>query len=259
MFRSCRIRRFFGFHAFSAFDLYPKDQAGRPARTPSEAIRKLERLAKDGLNAEPDCLKTPLIEYSDAEIAKGRAWIAERSANPNARRIAIAPGCKTLANAWNADRFIELGRRIAARNNTEIIVIGGPAESQIGRLMIDDWKSGINAAGELSVSESGVVISLCDAFIGVDTGTTHLAAAVGTRCFGVFHERNNPGHWFPLGTGHTIVRHDVPCAGCRALVCPVEGHPCMNGITVEKVWPILESFLDRGDDDNGGEVEIIEV
>jgi len=68
------------------------------------------------------------------------------------------------------------------------------------------------------VRESGALLSLCDFHVGLDTGTTHLAAVVGTPCFALFHERDNPGQWFPSGSGHTIIHHPVECASAVVFV-----------------------------------------
>jgi len=34
---------------------------------------------------------------------------------------------------------------------------------------------------------------------------------------------------------HDLLYVDVPCGGCRARVCPVQGHPCLGGIAVADV------------------------
>jgi ADP-heptose:LPS heptosyltransferase len=37
-----------------------------------------------------------------------------------------------------------------------------------------------------------------------------------------------------------ILSVDVPCAGCRARECPVPGHPCLGGVTVDAVLEAVE-------------------
>jgi hypothetical protein len=39
---------------------------------------------------------------------------------------------------------------------------------------------------------------------------------------------------------HELLSVAVPCAGCRARVCPVEGHPCVDGVEPEDVVEALE-------------------
>ena len=242
-FYTCGISDLYGFHALSKNELYPQDENGLPAMTSGEAERKISRLEKDGIQSIPADFQSPLFSFTDAEIKNIKILLEARRKKPNARLISIAPGCKTEANNWSVENFIEIGRRLLAAGDCELLVTGGKAEQLIARQLISEWDPAISFAGELSVRESGAMLSLCDFHIGLDTGTTHLAAASGTPCFALYGGRNNPGHWFPVGTGHTIVFHPVGCAGCRAEVCPISLHPCMNGISVESVWKHLREFM----------------
>ena len=238
-FRRCGIKDLYGFHAFSPDELFPVESSGRAAAVPNEAKRRLERIGRDGIPAETDDLATPLMFFSNDEIDEARDWLAGRRQKPEAKLIALAPGCKTKANQWPEDRFAALGQRLEDDGNFEIVIVGGKAEREIAERL----GFGINAAGEFSVRQSGALLSLCDAYIGLDTGTTHLASAVGTPCFSIYGERNNQGQWFPLGDGHVTLFHRVECAGCRHEVCPLADHPCIRGIEVDQVWPYLQEFL----------------
>jgi hypothetical protein len=42
---------------------------------------------------------------------------------------------------------------------------------------------------------------------------------------------------------HELLYVDVPCAGCRARVCPVEGHPCLGHVTVEEVVGAVDRLV----------------
>lgn len=239
-FRSCGIRKLFGFHAFSKNELYPIDESGRPAMTQHEAVRKLERLKNDGITiSRSEDLSQPFFGISKAEKAETEKWLAQLREKPHLPLLAIAPGCKTPANFWPTENFISIAKQLTAEDLCEIVIVGGLAEKQLGDGFIEKIGSGINAAGKFAVRDSAVLLWLCDLYLGLDTGTTHLAAAVGTPIVALFHERDNPGQWFPLGDGHTIFQHDVPCAGCRRQECPVVGHPCLNGISAE---PVLEEL-----------------
>jgi ADP-heptose:LPS heptosyltransferase len=251
-FRSCGINNLFGFHAIPPEKLYPRDLQQRPSMTENEAVWKLRRLETDNINVLPEeDLRVPLLNFTTDEIKNIGAWLAERRKKPGSRLIAIAPGCKTQANAWSAENFIQIGRKLLAAENCELVIIGGKAEREISEKIILSWGEGINAAGEFSVRESGALLRECDFLFGLDTGTNHLAAAVGTRCFALYGERNNPGHWHPLGGNHEIIFHPVKCAGCRLFECPLPDHRCMQGITVESVWQHLRNFIQDGDDTRG--------
>ena len=50
------------------------------------------------------------------------------------------------------------------------------------------------------------------------------------------------GAWDPLGDAR-VLRLEVPCGCCAALTCPVAGHPCLDGISVDMVWDALWPLL----------------
>jgi ADP-heptose:LPS heptosyltransferase len=129
----------------------------------------------------------------------------------------------------------------------------------MGNTLVRSWGGGSNAAGQFSVAETAALLTLCDEYIGLDTGTTHLAAAVGRPSFAIYGEKNNPGHWFPLGDGHSVLWHRVECAGCRAFECPVSGHPCISGITVEAVWSQYQNYVTQMMTGQAGELNLVEV
>ncbi|MBP6005125.1 MAG: glycosyltransferase family 9 protein [Pyrinomonadaceae bacterium] len=259
-FRSCGISESYGFHPFSTDELYPSDANGHPSFTEHEAVRKLNRLELDGISPIPEIdLRQPLMTFQKEDLEQTGIWLASQRVKPGSRLIAIAPGCKTHANDWPLDRFIEVGRRLISEENCEILIVGGKAEFDLGEEMVAAWKCGINAAGKFTVPQSGTLLSMCDFYVGLDTGTTHLAAAVGTPCFALYGERNNPGHWFPLGDSHTVVFHRVECAGCRLPECLVTDHPCMNGISVDSVWKSLTAFASKINKGQTSEIEVIPV
>jgi ADP-heptose:LPS heptosyltransferase len=243
-FRSCGISSLFGFHSFSTEILFPKDPDGRPAATDSEAVRKLKRLELDGIRWDPSAdLKAPLMSFSAEERASVDGWLSERRRNLDSPLIAIAPGTKKPACAWPTENFIELGRRLLGAMDCELIVVGGASETAIGEQMVAAWGKGVNSAGAFSVHGSAMLLSACDLYIGVDTGTTHLAAAAGTPWFAIFHQRDNPGQWYPLGNGYVLLSEPVECAGCALFQCPIPGHPCMKGISVDSAWDSLKVFI----------------
>jgi ADP-heptose:LPS heptosyltransferase len=46
--------------------------------------------------------------------------------------------------------------------------------------------------------------------------------------------------WRPWQVPHELLSVEVPCAGCRARVCPVDGHPCVDDVQVDDVLAAVE-------------------
>ncbi|MGA2134372.1 MAG: glycosyltransferase family 9 protein [Bryobacteraceae bacterium] len=244
-FRTCGIPRVIGFRAVPDAVVRPREN-GRALRTQNEARILLQRLRESGIDTQGDGhLGIPLLHPGAADRATAEAWMSTRRKHPERPLIAVCPGCKKPANSWPLDRFIELSRRILATNCAEILVLGGPAEQGLAEHMIAALGGeGINAAGDFSVAGSVALLSHCQLLVGLDTGTSHLAAAVGVPCVVIQSANSFAGHWDPLGDSNTILRRSVPCEACLCSECPVAGHPCME-IPVDEVWQAVEPHLER--------------
>ncbi len=75
-----------------------------------------------------------------------------------------------------------------------------------------------------------------------DSGTLHVAAAVGTPVVALFGP-TSPVRTGPYGKGHRVVTHDVPCRPCFSRVCRYRVPlACLAGISPDQV---LEAVRER--------------
>ena len=222
-----------------------KADHARPA-VRREAAARLDRLASDEIDvsAESD-LTRPFLRLPPLAVAAADAWLEEHRRHPTRPLVAICPGTSKPANQWPVDRFEAIGRRLQATALVELVVVGGPAERDTASALVAAWGDGLAAAGALPVLGSASLLARCAFIVGLDTGTTHLAAAAGVPCVAIYGGRETPGLWDPLGRGHEVLRHPVPCAGCRLSVCPLPEHPCLSGVTTDVVWAAVERRLAR--------------
>jgi ADP-heptose:LPS heptosyltransferase len=243
-FRTCGIPRVIGFQTVPDSVVRPREN-GRAMPAQNEAVILMQRLRASGIAPEANGhFRIPLLQAGRSDRTAAVEWLAARRKHPERSLIALCPGCKKPANAWSLERFIELGRRILSIGSAEILILGGPSDRMAAlRLTAELGSDALNAAGQFSVAGSAALLSQCQLLVGLDTGTTHLAAAVGVPCVVIQSANSYAGHWDPLGESHTVVRRDVPCAGCLCSECPVEGHPCMSDITVDEVWQIVERAI----------------
>ena len=99
----------------------------------------------------------------------------------------------------------------------------------IGDWLLERWGRGYNAAGALGIRSGLAAMKQCRFFIGNDTGTMHMAAAVGLPCVAVFSARGTvPGLWYPLGQGHQVFRTTIDCEGCGLVECLERGNECIQ-------------------------------
>ena len=158
--------------------------------------------------------------------------------------VAVHPGASVPARAWPVERNAALveSLRAAGRN---VVVTGGPAERDLTAEVAGPARDGVaDLGGRTSFGELAAVIAGADCIVVGNTGPAHLAAAVGTPVVSPFAPTVPAVRWRPWGVAHELLRRNVPCAGCRARVCPVAGHPCLSEIQVEEAMAAVQRLAD---------------
>ncbi len=157
---------------------------------------------------------------------------------PRSPLFAICPGSKMPAKRWPKERFAKLGRFLQEEYpGSNLVILGGNEDQALGNELCSKWgKRCHNLAGKLSIYGSAAVLENCNAYVGNDTGTMHLAAMVGTPCVAIFSARDCPGKWEPYGTNNIILRHEIECAGCMLENCVAHQMACLKHISVDRVF-----------------------
>src|SRR4051812_32505234 len=146
--------------------------------------------------------------------------------------VVVHPGASVPARAWSPQRNAALVEALAARGE-EVLVTGAPSERELTAFVAG--AHGRDLGGRTSFAELASVLAGARAVVVGNTGPAHLAAAVGTPVVSLFAPTVPAVRWRPYGVPHELLYVDVPCAGCRALVCPLDGHPCLEGVGTEAV------------------------
>lgn len=158
--------------------------------------------------------------------------------------IAFAPGAKLEPNRWPSERFIEVGKSLAARG-CRIVILGGASEAPMcERIASAIGRNAASLAGKTTVRESCEVLARCAMLICNDSGVQHLAAAVGTPCVSLFTRREFPGMWWPHGPQHQVLMKNVECHTCFLDVCPHD-NKCIKAIGVDEVIAAAGRVLTR--------------
>ncbi|MCE9581400.1 MAG: lipopolysaccharide heptosyltransferase II [Planctomycetes bacterium] len=168
------------------------------------------------------------------------AWAAEHLAG--GPWAGLNPGATYgKAKQWYPERFVEVGKRLAARG-FRVAVVGGPAEAALGQQVADAiGAAAVNFSGKTTLPRLAALIARCAVFVTNDTGPMHVAAAVGTPVVAIFGP-TDPRTTRPFGGKHTVVQHKVECSPCLLRECPID-HPCMRDLPVEKVWAACEEWV----------------
>jgi ADP-heptose:LPS heptosyltransferase len=138
----------------------------------------------------------PRLEPTPDDLAAAARVLAESkcgSSNP----IVIFPGSGSPDKNWPADKFAALASKLSLSNRASVAVVLGPAETSIEAIFRD---GGVTVLKDLDLPTVAAVARLASAFVGNDSGVSHLAAAVGALGVVIFGP-TDPAQWRPRGPG----------------------------------------------------------
>jgi heptosyltransferase III len=161
--------------------------------------------------------------------------LANTASNSKPKRIVIHPGSGSLLKTWPVEHWERVGFELKkAWPEAQLTLVTGEAEEERGitahlnsawaNLPHEHWHS-------LPLTELAKRLSTSHAFLGHDSGTSHLAAACGVPCH-VFFGPTNPATWQPLGS--------------RVVVCRSEDKS-LESLNWEMGWDSLSTFLQSFD------------
>lgn len=121
--------------------------------------------------------------------------------------IAVHPGSGGRRKCWPARHFARLIELMAA----PILLIEGPADAEACQEVADLAPAGIGMtrADGLSVAQTATLLTRCRAYVGNDSGLSHLAAACGVPTVAVFGP-TDPQVWAPRGPRVQVVQAQPP-------------------------------------------------
>jgi heptosyltransferase-2 len=159
--------------------------------------------------------------------------------------IGMNPGATYgLAKCWYPDRFGELGKRLSEKWQTKLLLFGKEEERPIIHEILKHMGTkGIDLSGKTGLLQLAALMERCALLVTNDTGTMHVATAVGTPVVAIFGS-TPPLTTGPWGEGHVVVKKDVPCGPCWKRVCPTD-HRCMDLITVDEVEEVVNKKLEK--------------
>lgn len=240
-FRLAGIREIIGAEGFEA--LPETHQGHHLPRLPHEADMLLSRLLRSGVPIpEPGNARWDL-NLVDKEKRAVEDWLPKHRPDGKREWIAVGPGTKMPAKRWPVQRFEEVIAQLIEQEDIWPVVFGGPEEREVGLTLVSNWKRGYVAAGMLGIRPAMFALRRCKLFVGNDTGTMHMAAAVGVPCVAVFSSRDYPGKWEPYGAGHVVFRSQVDCEGCMLQECIHRRMECILSISIAQVKQACQEIL----------------
>lgn len=149
------------------------------------------------------------------------------------------------AKRWPQDRFASLGRLIRGEMGWRVVIIGSGVERDVCTAVASAiGKAGVmDVSGQTTVRDVMAIQSGARFVVANDSGSAHMAAALGVPTVVVFGS-TNPLRTAPRNPNCTVIQRLTDCSPCKHRHCPKD-HRCMTSVRVEDIWMVVKSVVNH--------------
>ncbi len=188
-------------------DRLPDD---RRAGARHEAEYNFDLLAPLGLRAPPLAELRPSVHLDERSRESLAVRLRAASFDPAARPfVVLNPTAFSLPLRWPAEAFARLAERIRRELDLAVVLIAPDADDpsivrmrrELGAALVGPGGGVCDLSGGMHLGEIGWLLRAARALVSRNTGTSHLAAAVGcpvVELFGRLEPIYGPGRWRAL-------------------------------------------------------------
>ena len=152
----------------------------------------------------------------------------------------LHPGARWATKLWPAASWGQVMAWLH-RQGFQVAVTGSRGDAPLaGAIMAHSPAPGLNLAGRTSLAGLAALLRRARLAVTTDTGTMHLAAALGTPVAALFGP-TAPWRTGPFGDGHQVVRLGLACSPCFKRRCPEPR--CLTELPPEMVRTACEKIL----------------
>ena len=233
---------------------HPVDVPHRGETPSHEAYYYLELLRRLGVITSLPKVEQILLPHRESDRVGARAQLEEfllqqasstcakagdrLSIDTDTERLLVGFGAGAsfgTAKRWPAERFAELALRLNRELGAAAIFFGSAEERPLVESLISKaGDSAISLAGKTSLHDFIRMVPGCDLYVTNDTGTMHVAAALGVPTLALFGPTDELGTR-PLASRAQVMAGTAFCRPCKLRHCPID-HRCMTSISVEAVF-----------------------
>lgn len=157
------------------------------------------------------------------------------------------PRDTVIEKRWLPDRFAIIIDRLSAAG-FNIVLIGGEDDIKISEETSKLCRAAvIDMTGKTTWGQTAAIFDQCCGFLGVDSGSAHLAAARKIPSVVIFGP-SSPQYLFAPGLIRPV-KADIDCSPCYSNSlfpgCVHEKAICMNSIETEEVWIAVQEVINE--------------
>lgn len=157
--------------------------------------------------------RQPRLYLRDALIKRlvSRGIIPSAAGHP---LVGIHAGPSWPVREWTVEGWTALVNLLKRDCGAAVIQFGVDQHVSRGRVDSPRVEGAVDLVGSLSLEETVAAISMCDLFVGIDSGLLHVSGAVGVPSVGLFGPVNPVLRLHPTTPAEGVVAA-LPCIGCH--------------------------------------------
>ncbi|MDA2933001.1 glycosyltransferase family 9 protein, partial [Acidobacteria bacterium AH-259-D05] len=191
-----------------------------------------------GFPVEP--IPPPQVPIAAEDLESIKDLLAHQGADEGF--ILIHPAAAFDTKQWDAEKFASLATRLVETDH-QVVMTAGPGEESLLEKIRQSCSAQVRFIPPQPIRKFSALSSLCTLYVGNDTGSTHIVAALGKKIVVIFGSSDFKV-WYPWGTEHQLIRSDLPCMPCPGYFCLHYDEPlCIRSISVEPVLEAVQSLL----------------
>lgn len=194
----------------------------------------------------PTHRELPGLYPSDQDHATVQEVLRHRGISGTSGMIGLAPGTVWNTKRWPQSKFEAVARRLVESGYT-VVLFGGPEDAELCSAVQNAFKGVYSFAGELTLLQSAVLLSLCRALVSNDSAPLHMAVAMRTPVVAIFGATVPEFGFAPYGPNDRVVESKgLPCRPCSihgGATCPISTFECMESISPDRVLADLDEIL----------------
>ncbi len=188
----------------------------------------------------------PVLYWNSQDQAACEQILKNNGISDDTSYVVLHPSSNAVYKVWTAEGYAALCDCLWDKWAIRTILICGKDVEEMRQNQAIYALAGshpLNLGGQLSLKQTGVLLSKAALFIGIDSGPMHMATAVNTPVAVIFGP-SRAWRWGPLGDGHVIIQKDWPCVPCGKKGCDGGGQSrCLDELSLEEVTAVLEPKL----------------
>ncbi|OGP32648.1 MAG: hypothetical protein A2X87_00670 [Deltaproteobacteria bacterium GWC2_42_51] len=204
-------------------------------------LKMLEAIGIKSNNLSKEVYKSPIADVKVKNLLSGR--------DGNLIGIAVSSGNKM--KELGAEKIVALAEKLITEFNAHVVLIGSSSDSETaGKIitMATQKEKIIDSVGCFRLSELPALLEKLSLFIGVDTGVTYIADALGVPLIDIAGPSDMEDQRPTGKNSYILQKKELGCVPCsHAFDAPYEcryGHrECITRISVKEVFGLASQIM----------------